>query len=405
MSRPKSERGITVVIGVSHAHPPSVWTSAASAARTQARPLVRRFTELEATGAPTAPQGARYAASERSVWRRTLAPRSIASQSLISSTRWLRPPLDGMKIIPASVIAARFCASWPAAECRRVDRRPSAEHARSIASWTRADQLAARGHDVGHARVNPHHADVADALAAAVLDDQVACLERVLGGPEEAVAAPLHRRGARVIGLADKRDAGAAHADDRVHDADRDPGLLEPRPLLDVELDVRRDRAGGGLGLGDPARVEAGPRHRVDEPLAVDGCHRLDPREVEPTAEGARAEEAPVAAFLVAPRCDGERAAVRGVGLTDRLERLEPRQDAERAVEDAALGHRVDVRAREHRGGVGPERAESEGAEDVARAVHPRLEPRGGELPREPGARLFVLRRPARARHARAGQG
>src|SRR2546422_5579603 len=90
MSRPKSERGITVVIGVSHAHPPSVGTSAASAARTQARPLVRRFTTLEATGAPTAPQGARYAASERSVWRRTLAPRSMASQSLISSTRWLR---------------------------------------------------------------------------------------------------------------------------------------------------------------------------------------------------------------------------------------------------------------------------------------------------------------------------
>src|SRR3989454_8162632 len=40
--------------------------------------------------------------------------------------------------------------------------------------------------------------------------------------------------GARVIGLADKRDAGAAHADDRVHDADRDPGLLEARALLDV---------------------------------------------------------------------------------------------------------------------------------------------------------------------------
>src|SRR5947209_19433742 len=149
MSRPKSERGITVVIGVAHAHPPIVGTGAASAARTQARPLVRRFTELEATGAPTAPQGARYAASERSVWRRTLAPRSIASQSLVSSTRWLRPPLDGMKIIPASVIAARFCASWPAAECRRVDRRPSAEHARSIASWTRAEQPAGVVADIG----------------------------------------------------------------------------------------------------------------------------------------------------------------------------------------------------------------------------------------------------------------
>src|SRR5437867_3069135 len=225
MSRPKSERGITVGIGVSHAHPPSVWTSAASAARTQARPLVRRFTELEATGAPTAPQGARYAASRRSVWRRTLAPRSIASRSLVSSTRWLRPPLDGMKIIPASVIAARFCASWPAAEYRCVERRPGVRHACSMARWTRAAQ------------------------AAGVV-------------------------------------AGASHADDRVHDADRDPRLLEPRPLLDVELDVRGDRAGGCLRLRDAARVEARPRHRVDQALAVDGRHRLDPREVEPAAEG-----------------------------------------------------------------------------------------------------------------------
>src|SRR2546423_1004659 len=189
----------------------------------------------------------------------------MASQSLISSTRWLRPPLDGMKIIPASVIAARFCASWPAAECRRVDRRPSAEHARSIASWTRAEQPAGVVADIGW------------------------------------VSTPSPRRPAT-------------------------------------------PRARGRWRLGDPARVEAGPRHRVDQPLAVDGCHRLDPREVEPTAERARAEEAPVAAFLVAPRRDGERAAVGGVRLADRLERLEPRQDAERAVEDAAPGHRVAVR-------------------------------------------------------------
>src|SRR2546427_341447 len=353
MARPKSERGITVVIGVSHAHPPSVGTSAASAARTQARPLVRRFTEFEATGAPTAPQGARYAASERSVWRRTLAPRSIASQSLISSTGCLRRPWAGMKTIPAWVIAARFCASWPAAECRRVDRRPSAEHARSIASWTRAEQPAGVVADIGW------------------------------------ISTSSPRRRATLRARATARRSSRA-------------SVSASGPRISW---TSSPRAGGRPALGSAGACEAGRRLRVDEPLAVDGCHRLDPREVEPTAEGARAEEAPVAAFLVAPRCDGERAAVRGVGLTDRLERLEPRQDAERAVEDAALGHRVDVRAREHRGSVGPERAESEGAEDVARAVHPRLEPRGGELPREPGARLFVLRRPARARHARAGQG
>src|SRR5438128_12080276 len=51
--------------------------------------------------------------------------------------------------------------------------------------------------------------------------------------------------------------------------------------------------------------------------------------------------------------------------LADRLERLEAGQYAERAVEDAALGDRVDVRAREHRRGVGAERAGSDGAPAV----------------------------------------
>ena len=90
-----------------------------------------------------------------------------------------------------------------------------------------------------------------------------------------------------MVGLPHEGDAGAADADDRVHDADRDPRFLESRPLLDVELHVRGDRTGGRRRLGDPARVEARARHRVDQPLAVDGRHRLHPRQVESAAEGA----------------------------------------------------------------------------------------------------------------------
>ena len=54
------------------------------------------------------------------MWRSTLAPRSMAFQSLLSSGRWLRPPLEGMKSMPASVINARFCASCPAPDGIRL---------------------------------------------------------------------------------------------------------------------------------------------------------------------------------------------------------------------------------------------------------------------------------------------
>src|SRR2546430_17489961 len=83
-----------------------------------------------------------YAASPRSVWSRTLAPRSIASQSFISSTRWLRPPLDGMKIIPASVIAVRLFASWPTAGYRCVEGKPSVGDAFADVVWARGVLIA-----------------------------------------------------------------------------------------------------------------------------------------------------------------------------------------------------------------------------------------------------------------------
>lgn len=71
-----------------------------------------------------------------------MAPRSMASQSLISSTRWLRPPFDGMKIMLASVTRARFWASWPAAEYICWVARPRSRAADSMAAWTRGAQMA-----------------------------------------------------------------------------------------------------------------------------------------------------------------------------------------------------------------------------------------------------------------------
>src|SRR2546425_4872320 len=84
--------------------------------------------------------------------------------------------------------------------------------------------------------------------------------------------------------------------------SDGNAGLLEPRALLDVQLDVGGHAAARRDGLGGAARVEAGAGHGVHEPVTVDGGHGPNRRRIEPAAEGARAEEAAVAALLVAPR-------------------------------------------------------------------------------------------------------
>src|SRR5207237_9602223 len=97
----------------------------------------------------------------------------------------------------------------------------------------------------------------------------------------------------------------------------------------DVELDVRGDRARRHPRLRRALRVEPRSRHRVDEPHAVDGRHLVEPGALEHPAERPRAEEAPVAPFLVATRRDDQRPAVARAWLADRLPALETRHDDE----------------------------------------------------------------------------
>ena len=78
--------------------------------------------------------------------------------------------------------------------------------------------------------------------------------------------------------------------------------------------------------------------------------------------------------------------------FADRLETLEARENTERAVEDAALGDGVDVRAREDDRGFWTQGADAGRAEDVARDVHPRFEPGRPQFPEKPRASLLVRR-------------
>ena len=96
-------------------------------------------------------------------------------------------------------------------------------------------------------------------------------LERELRRAGERVAALVHRRRAGVRGLAAPRDEVALDAEGAEDDAERQVERLEHRPLLDVELEVRRrvlelpprlERAvevdavlGERVGQRDPVRV------------------------------------------------------------------------------------------------------------------------------------------------------
>src|SRR6266446_131393 len=66
-------------------------------------------------------------------------------------------------------------------------------------------------------------------------------------------------------------------------------------------------------------------------------------RAIELAAECARPEQAAVAALLVGPGRDGEGALVRRLRLGEDFEAFEAGDDAERAIEHAAFGHRIDV--------------------------------------------------------------
>jgi hypothetical protein len=63
-----------------------------------------------------------------------------------------------------------------------------------------------------------------------------------------------------MIGLANEGQAEASDFDDALDDVDRHVGGLEPRPLLDVELDVGGDLPRVAAGLGRPGEVEARAR-------------------------------------------------------------------------------------------------------------------------------------------------
>ena len=169
---------------------------------------------------------------------------------------------------------------------------------------------------------------------------------------QEGVAAAVHRRGARVSGLAAKCDRVSHHAEGAEHGTERQVEVEEHRPLLDVEFQV-----GGGVRPLAPALPHA---LEIDAhvPQGVGQRHSLlvgeSPRliEIEVAGAGGRAKQALAEPrpFLVGPVHHADRD--RRFSFVLRAhppQHLQTRQQSEATVEPTAVGHRVDVAA-DHNG-------------------------------------------------------
>ena len=162
-------------------------------------------------------------------------------------------------------------------------------------------------------------------------------------GGQERVVAQVHRRRARVAGLAGERDRVALDAEAADHGRGGLARLLQPRALLDVQLEIGGDV--GQLGLAHRVEVDVVLLQRVRERDALVVLEVADRVGVERARRGGGAEQAaPEArALLVGPVDQLQRD--RGRLALVRAQHLDRGQQAEAAVEPAAVRHGVDVRA------------------------------------------------------------
>ncbi len=225
-----------------------------------------------------------------------------------------------------------------------------------------------RGKAVVDARRQPHHRD-------------------------PGILAPRHLGRAGMVLLTRQRDHEIADADDRLDDPDAAAGRFERVALLDMRFEVADITRGIDLltlPAGEPGLFQRlGERHAVAA-LAGGELVLADRR-----GERAAAEHLAVMPLLVGPgdRIDAEPVAIRIGGEGARqLDRVD---DAERAVEPAAIGLRLAVRADQQTAAGG-----MVAAKDIADAVDLGNEAGGGELLGEPMARGDVVGRIGRAMHA-----
>ena len=231
----------------------------------------------------------------------------------------------------------------------------------------------------------------ADRRHTAVPDADGTDRQRGRRGGGERVAAQVHRRRARVGGLAAELDQIPLVPERAADRRGQPPGVEQHRALLDVQLEVGEraiEALAGGRRL---VEIHVALRERVLQPRAVGVAQVAHVVRVERPRGGGRAEQAAAEArpLLVGPVDEPDRDRRRRPG-GQRPDGAERGRDPERAVEPPARGHRVDVRADDHE----PLALPSELGPDVARDVTVDGHGQLAELAQQPLAGLQPVRRP-----------
>ena len=147
--------------------------------------------------------------------------------------------------------------------------------------------------------------------------------------------------------LADESNHMPLHAEGAEHDAGGFVHRLEDRPLLDVELEIgaRIDRLQLRVRVGHPIEDHAVLLQRVDQRRPVAILQRAHLVDLEAPCSGRRSEQASTKArpFFVRPVDEGQRDWRHRTRVHPK--RFEPRDDAETAVEPAAVRHRIKMAA------------------------------------------------------------
>jgi hypothetical protein len=241
----------------------------------------------------------------------------------------------------------------------------------------------------GDAGLEPQHPRRADpaVLARDFLDAQ--CQP---GCRQARVAPHVHRRRARVRGLAGEREAMPLDAEGAGHGRDRHALPLQHGALLDVQLQVGNQPRAPARRVRRALELDAVLGEHVADPASVRVRERGDGGGIERARDGRAAEQAAseARALLVGEVDQRHRPSRPASG--GRTQHLHPRHYAECAVEPASVRHGVDVRADRH-GLLGLTR---QTRPEVARLVDVGLDALDLRQPlSEERARLLPHRRPA----------
>ena len=251
--------------------------------------------------------------------------------------------------------------------------------------------LGAAGDDRRRVRLEQHAADRPHRARAGDFGKPVVNARREPHHRDPGIPAPHHARRAGMVLLADQRDPVVPDADDRLDDADAQSGRVERVALLDMRFEIA-DIARRIDPLARPSGKTGAFQRLAQRRPVIAAAGLVDLVFGERVGKRAAAEIVAVMAFLVRPGDDLD-AASRIVGKDAR--ELQPIDDAERAVEPAAIGLGFAVRADQQtplRTRIAPDH--------IADAVDHGVEPGLAKLVGQPMPRLDIDRRIGRAVNA-----